>query len=95
MIVRFQVPEEQITLAVTPLPTKATPLVPAAEPILPQSHPEPKERHLGQLGHLPVRSTWYVLGGAVTWVRGFVNSFLRVPLVSRGSREAAIQLWNS
>ena len=33
-----------------------------------------------------------VLGGAVTWRRGFVNNFRRVPLAWLGKREAAEQL---
>ena len=36
-----------------------------------------------------------LLGLAATWVRGFVNNFLIVPFACLGSREAAIQLWNS
>ena len=32
---------------------------------------------------------------AITWVRGFVNNFLRVPLACQVSREAAEQLLNS
>ena len=32
---------------------------------------------------------------AVIWVRGFVNNFLRAPIACQGSREAAVQLWNS
>ena len=45
---------------------------------------------------------WYSVGPAhvalglsLTWVRGFVNNFLTAPLPSLGSREAAIQRWNS
>ena len=34
---------------------------------------------------------YVILGRAVTWVRGFVNNFLRVPLACLGSREAAVQ----
>ena len=33
-----------------------------------------------------------ILGGASTWVKGFVNNFLRVPLASFVSRKAAVQL---
>ena len=36
-----------------------------------------------------------VLGRAATWVRGLVNNFLRVSFACLGSREAALQLWNS
>ena len=32
---------------------------------------------------------------AVTWVRGLVNNFLRVPLARLGITTAAAQLWNS
>ena len=35
------------------------------------------------------------VGGAVTWRRGFVNQFLRVPIACLGIKTAAVQLWNS
>ena len=36
-----------------------------------------------------------ILGGAVTWRRGFVNNFLRVPIACLVSRVAAVKLCNS
>ena len=59
--------------------------------------PEPTGSAAGALDYSGMKhfeNTSFILGGASTLVRCFVNSFLKDPLLCLGSREAAEQLWN-